>query len=233
MKLLLTVAAVAMFAASPVNAGDKTWTGPYAGLNAGYVWGDTTTTDDAKDWGKDPKFVGPFNNNVGGFVGGGTLGYNLQVSRVVLGVEADLDYADLSGSIATPSSQSGNHQNISLDGGFLGSFKGRVGFLIDPATLGFVSGGLAVYTGEASQATTAPGYATHGTDTFTGWTVGGGVERMIAPNISLKLEYAHYEFGTQGGDQTSITDAPIGHVYHNHTDLDADSVTLGVSYHFN
>jgi outer membrane immunogenic protein len=233
MKLIaLSISAAALLAASPVVAQDYKWSGPTIGANLGYIWGDATTTDDKADWGSDPKFVGPFNNNVGGFVGGGSLGYNVQLDRVVVGVAADFDYADLAGSIATPSSQSGNHQNIGLDGGFLGTVTGRLGFLVDPATQIFVSGGLALYTGEASQATTADGYISHATDTFTGWTVGGGVERMISRNVSLKLEYAHYDFGTETGDQTSISDPPIGHVYHNHTALTADSVRASIAYHF-
>jgi outer membrane immunogenic protein len=230
--LFISISAAALLAASPVQAGD-TWTGAYAGANLGYIWGDATTTDDVKDWGKDPRFIGPFNNSVGGFVGGGTLGYNVQWSRFVFGPEIDLDYADLSGSIKTPSSQSGNHQDISLDGGFLGAFTARAGFLIDPATLIYAKGGFALYTGEATQTTTARGYQTHGTDTFTGWTVGGGVERKLTENISLKIEFQHVDLGTQNGDQTSLTDPPVGHVYGNHTSLDADSVRVGMNWHFN
>jgi outer membrane immunogenic protein len=230
---LIAISAAALALSSPAIAGDKDWSGAYAGVNLGYIWGDATTTDDVKDWGTDKKFIGPFNNSVGGFAGGGTLGYNLQIDRVVLGVEADLDYADLSGSINTPSSQSGNHQVIALDGGFLGALTARAGVLVDPATLIYAKGGLALYTGEATQTTTAKGYETHGTDTFTGWTVGGGVERRITDNISLKLEYAHYEFGTETGDQTSLTDPPVGHVFENHTELTADSVRVGLNYHFN
>lgn len=231
MRQSLFAAALILTTTGPVMAGE--WSGPYAGVNLGYIWGDATTTDDVKDWGNDPKFVGPFNNSAGGFAGGGTVGYNLLWDRFVLGAEADLDYADLTGSIATPSSQSGHHQDIALGGGFLGAVTARAGVLIDHATLIYAKGGLALYTGEATQTTTADGYQTHGTDTFTGWTVGGGVERMITQNISLKVEFDHYDLGTQTGDQTSITDPPVGHVYHNHTDLTADSVRAGLSLHFN
>lgn len=230
--LTLAISAAALLAASPVAAQDYKWTGAYAGANLGYIWGNATTTDDVKDWGNDPKFIGPFSNSVGGFVGGGTLGYNLQIDRVVLGVEADLDYADLSGSVETPSSQSGNHQSVALSGGFLGTVTARAGVLIDPATLIYAKGGLALYTGEATQTTTADGYKTNGTSTFTGWTVGGGIERKLTENISIKLEYAHFDFGTETGDQTSISDDPIGHVYRNHTSVTADSVRAGLNYQF-
>jgi outer membrane immunogenic protein len=55
---------------------------------------------------------------------------------------------------------------------------------------------------------------------------------MIAPNVSLKLEYLHFDFGRQGGDQTSVSDPPIGFVYKNTADLTADSVKPGVNFKF-
>ncbi len=48
----------------------------------------------------------------------------------------------------------------------------------------------------------------------------------------MKVEYQHFDFGSQVGDQTSITDPPIGHVYHNWTDLSFESVKSGAAYHF-
>src|SRR5437879_1077842 len=55
------------------------WSGFYAGVNAGYGWA-------------------TFDNGVGtdkmkGFVGGGQLGYNWQISSFVLGVEGDIQYS--------------------------------------------------------------------------------------------------------------------------------------------
>jgi outer membrane immunogenic protein len=61
---------------------------------------------------------------------------------------------------------------------------------------------------------------------------GAGIEHMIAPNVSLKLEYLHFDFGRQGGDQTSVSDPPIGFVYKNTADLTADSVKPGVNFKF-
>ena len=31
--------------------------------------------------------------------------------------------------------------------------------------------------------------------TLTGWTVGGGVEWLLNPNWSVKVEYLYYDFG--------------------------------------
>jgi outer membrane immunogenic protein len=42
-------------------------------------------------------------------------------------------------------------------------------------------------------------------DNRSGWTVGGGLEWMFAPNWSLKVEYLYYDLGTVSVDQTVAT----------------------------
>ena len=167
-----------------------------------------------------------------GVFGGGTVGYNLNLAPFVIGVEGDLGYLDLSGAGRIPSSNPAAHQDITLDGGLYGVVAARAGVLVTPATLVYGKGGFAFYDGEARQQTTNPGYVTHGTSTFTGWAAGGGVEHFITQNVSLKVEYLHFDFGDQAGNQTSVSDDPIGYVYKNRTKLDADSVKLGIAYHF-
>lgn len=55
-----------------------TWTGFYAGVNAGYGFGGFTGRGSGIF--KDPS----------GFIGGGQIGYNHQINQMVIGVEADL-----------------------------------------------------------------------------------------------------------------------------------------------
>jgi outer membrane immunogenic protein len=204
----------------------ETWTGSYLGAHVGGVWGDVDVRD--TNGGVLP---GPFKYSASGAFGGGTAGYNWQNGSFVLGVEGDLGYMDLSGSGIIPSSVAGRHQDITLDGGLYGDITGRLGFAYY-RTLFYGKGGFAFYDGEARQKTTNPGYVTHGTDTFSGWVLGGGIEHYIAPGVSLKVEYLHFDFGSEGGDQTSVSDPPIGYVYRNRTSLTADSVKAGVAYHF-
>jgi outer membrane immunogenic protein len=104
--------------------------------------------------------------------------------------------------------------------------------LVTPATLLYAKGGVAFFDGQARQTTTKPGYITTGTDPFTGWTAGAGVEQRLTDHISIRLEYAHFDFGTQVGMQTSISDPPIGWHYHNWTSLNADTLKLGAAYKF-
>jgi outer membrane immunogenic protein len=156
---------------------------------------------------------------------------HLQIDNVVFGIEGDLGVIDPDGSGIIPSSTPPFHQDTTLDTGLYGDITGRLGLTFGPALV-YAKGGFAFFDGEARQTTTKPGFVTHGTDTFTGWTLGGGVEYLIARDVSVKVEYQHFDFGSQVGDQTSITDPPIGHVYHNWTDLTFESVKAGVAYHF-
>jgi outer membrane immunogenic protein len=205
------------------------WAGFYLGAHVGGVWGDPSLKDNIND-GVPP---GPFDYSASGAFGGGTGGYNLQRGNFVFGIEADVGYMDLSGSRTIASSNPIFHQNVTLDGGAYGDVTGRLGYAFD-RTLIYAKWGFAFYDGQAKQATTKPGYAPAGTDTFTGWTVGGGLEHFISPAWSLKAEYLHFDFGRQAGFQLNVGDpgSPIGYKFRNWTTVTADSVKAGVNYHF-
>ena len=64
-------------------------------------------------------------------------------------------------------------------------------------TLVYGKGGWAYYEGEAKQATTRIEYSKTGTGSLSGWVLGGGVEHFVTPNLSLKAEYLHFDFGTE------------------------------------
>lgn len=236
MRYLVAVAALVLMTA-PAVAGDP-WTGAYAGAHIGYALGTTTTKDDIKDWCSPgdkaciKKYVGPFDYDTSGAFGGGTLGYNQQFDRLVLGFEGDLGFMDLTGAGVNESSHIGNHQNLTTSGGLYGDITARAGILVTPSVLVYGKGGWAWLDGLAAQTTTADGYVTHDAGNFSGWTAGGGAEWLLTREVSLKLEYQHFDFGSQRGDQTSISDPPIGHVYGNSNKLDADTVKVGVAYHF-
>src|SRR5918993_3830776 len=90
-----------VFSAVPVF----TWTGFYVGVNAGYGWQDSNSSSAV--------FVPPGtfvtapgasgvvtfgDDNGDGFVGGGQIGYNYQIGSFVVGLETDIQWADLGGS---------------------------------------------------------------------------------------------------------------------------------------
>ena len=203
----------------------NTWTGFYLGANVGGAWGKA----DLKDINGGMPY-GPYSFSPSGLLGGGTAGYNLQRGKFVFGVEADAGYMDLRGSTIIASSDPAYHQDGTLGGGAYGDITGRLGYAFD-RTLIYAKGGFAFFNGEGKQATTKPGFAPTGTDTFTGWTVGGGVEHFISPAWSIKAEYLHFDFGTKGSTQVSVTDIPIGYHYNDTFTVTAESVKLGLNYH--
>ena len=81
----------------PVAAPVYNWTGFYLGVNGGYAWGQ-----------QDPFNIitnrfDSLSTSLSGGVVGGTSGAQVQVSHVVLGVETDIDWANIRGStVATP-----------------------------------------------------------------------------------------------------------------------------------
>ena len=131
-------------ATTPQSAPPRIWTGFYAGLNAGGFW--NNTYDPASiDWSR-LATPGGFNysssfatvpqrgiawNNGVGFIGGGQLGYSLQLTdRIVVGVETDIQgFAGGRNSWSMgglTNSQFGNGPS------FAGSVRGSAGYLVEP-----------------------------------------------------------------------------------------------------
>ena len=219
------------------------WTGFYVGLNGGYSWGSANTTISPSPFAAVfpiPAFV-PFRQDVNGGVAGGQAGYNWQVDRKwVVGVEGDVQWSGerSSRSLSLVSGRYGSFANglpnpnpgpdfnsiatlvanLSYDLQWFATFRARGGVLIDPQTLLYATGGLAVgefkYSAQTNLTATVFGPGLGGTtptgvvlalagpaasssDTRVGWTVGAGVERKFSPNWSGKLEYLYMDFGTK------------------------------------
>ncbi len=179
-------------------------------------------------------FFLPNNNQsgtAGGVIGGLQLGYNFQFNpSIVVGVETDFDGSSLSGQSPSnyafyPSPYAGgqslipvaaiNGGNLSLD--YIGTVRGRAGWLFTPTLLVYGTAGFA-YGGVS---------AWNQTNIRTGWTAGGGVEWMFAPRWSAKVEYLYADL--QSGGITGTFGYNYG--YHFHPELNI--VRAGVNYHFN
>ena len=162
------------------------WTGAYVGINGGGAWGD----------------FGAFDTS-GGFVGG-TLGYNWQQGQTVFGLETDLAWSGIDGSVGA----------VSVGSDWFGTVRGRLGVAVD-RSLWFVSGGLAYGDVHAS----APGVSI--SDTNAGWTLGGGVEFALQGPWTAKVEYLHINLG-------DVTPVALG----TSQSFDADLVRAGLNYRF-
>jgi outer membrane immunogenic protein len=217
----LTVAATAVSAADlPVRAAPPaapfiaaapvfTWTGFYGGLNAGWGWRSddeesVVLTPGAGTPGLAGTLVFPDNED-GGFTGGGQIGYNYQIGSFVVGLEADIQWADtgddeeaafVPGAGFAGTFVPGTFENNDTD--WFGTVRARVGVALDRVLI-YGTGGFAY------------------TDENTGWALGGGVEWALP--VSLFGSSA-VTFGVEGlwlsfeddddGDGTIGTFTPVG-----------------------
>ena len=192
-----------------------TWTGAYFGVNAGYI---TSTKDTVTTY-------GVFSNNNGvitgnrpgafalpkdGFTGGGQIGYNYQFtpgSGVVVGVEADAAYTDMSrtrGFVGTAGGISIFRQSQD----YLGTVRGRLGYAFD-RTLVYATGGFAYgdvnNRGLFENAAGLPVFFGSRSKMETGYAAGGGIEYALPTDsflnffkssaVTVKFEGLYYDLG--------------------------------------
>ena len=262
------------------------WTGLYVGVNAGYTWSANNSVNTAAILGScNPLFLvcsatpnfsvtsaslatfsAPANTN--GFIGGGQIGYNYQFnSSVVAGIEADIQGvagAHGSSSIGSslgnpnfPTSPFDQSASVSRSLDYLGTVRGRLGFLITPALLVYGTGGLAY--GQTSSSTSISQFVENAgssvqpnpfssfgsiSNTRVGWTAGGGGEWLFAPNWSAKVEYLYYDLGNATYSLSPLVgiggpgSAVIGSVFstalpQSTTRFTGSIVRAGLNYHFN
>lgn len=219
---------------APVMAPMYNWTGFYVGLNAGYSWGHqdnslVTTTG-----------VTLLSNSdhLNGFIGGGQIGYNWQANQWVFGLEADFQgsgqkadgtflIAPNPNAILAPALGLSSAYTDKLD--WFGTVRGRIGYAMGATGnwLPYVTGGWAYGHGEISGTMTIPVTTSFsGSQNYSGWTVGGGVEWAFQNNWSAKLEYLYIDFG---GSSTVPVTAGLNIVSGHMTD---NIVRAGVNYKF-
>ena len=137
-------------AASPLS----NWAGFYIGAHGGYGWGDSPYSVPATITGIAGGAIG--GTKSAGWVAGGHFGHNWQYDRFVTGLEADLSAADLKGASNTVSETIGT-DTVSL--GFddrvkyLGTVRGRLGWLPTNNVLLYGTAGLAWERFERAQTT--------------------------------------------------------------------------------
>jgi outer membrane immunogenic protein len=211
--------------------------------------------------------------NTSGFFGGGQIGYNwaggFGANSFVYGVEADVQ------GVAGSSGNSGSWTNVRVAGvnilnhsiataistrktlDYMGTVRGRFGYLVSPTLLAYGTGGLAFggvnlnVSGFQSVVPAVAAWPTIGfgggsfADTRVGWTAGGGVEWMFWPSWSAKVEYLYYDLGsvqiaagvTSQFYDGSLGGAPAGVKWVNATqarsNFNGNVVRVGVNHHFN
>ena len=221
-------------APAPVAAAVFSWTGFYLGGNLGAKWGRFDET-----------LSGPFDSitfsrgdSNTSFVGGGQIGYLWQTGQFVFGIEGDIDATRLRDSVRVERAFGPFVPGDTLEvrNNWQSSVRGRLGWAFD-RTLLYVTGGGAwanlEATGNFVPFGPTPGLTVERDKTVFGWTLGGGVDYMLAGGWSLGAEYRFARFDRDNdlalgnlsviGGTTPITAT---------SNFDTHEVTARISYHF-
>jgi outer membrane immunogenic protein len=192
------------------------WTGFYLGGNAGGAW-----TRDC--WDLKGALVFGLNIPEGcsdstGFLGGGQVGYRHQLGNFVFGIEAQADWATMTGSfnsnaipgafaaitgrpLVLPTGTSVGLSDASKLN-WLATFTGQIGYSFG-SVLWYAKGGAAVTdnTYDGTLTVTTPRLTLtatdHATETKFGGVIGTGVEWMFAKGWSVGAEYNHLFMGNR------------------------------------
>ena len=235
-----------------------TWDKFYVGLNGGYSWGrsDTSGTFFNNVTGLQVSPTQSSVINLDGWVFGLQAGKNWQFGNWVAGIEADGQWTGEKGDrgFICVTGPVGGPCNIITGGPGAGvaptttfnqhiewfvTLRPRVGVLVSPSALLYVTGGLAVagiqtdgvLSGFAAGPPVPVSAGWSHESTRFGWVIGAGLEARLGGNWTGKIEGLYMDYGTVSGSATLLTNAPPLR-FNYASDITDVVVRAGVNYHF-
>ncbi len=240
------------------------WSGVYVGLEGGYGWGNQDI-DASYAFFSVGEFIDPTGKvtigsiNQSGGLFGGFVGAQKQWNNWVLGVEANFDGADISGSTSGTGGSTGIrhtevwHDSVSASSKIdeLGSVRAKVGYQPVQNWLVYGTGGLAfahdTYSATATQ--TCTGNTTicsvlgnqfsatgSGGNSMLGWAAGAGVDWKwnidAGSSLILGAEYLHYQFPTTTIVGSNNANVIVGNLAAVNSTQSVDALMLRLSYLF-
>ncbi|MGQ3674495.1 outer membrane protein [Xanthobacter sp. TB0139] len=190
------------------------WSGFYIGGNLGWGWASNTLDYNI--------FMGPtVSYDMGssnGFIGGFQAGYNYQfANNVVIGVEADIDWADVSGdAILFRGPLNAGSVSQKLD--YFGTIRARLGYGMD-RFLPYITGGAAW-----AHLKTSDMWGMSQDNTNWGWTIGAGMEYALTNNWTVKAEYLYLDFADNKSTYIDGSQIKSG--------TDMSTLKAGINYKF-
>ena len=185
------------------------WTGPYVGAQAGYVWGQ----------GSDPAFNWTVNPTGG--IAGAFAGFNYDFGGVVVGVEGGVNGAFATGSGVTGGAFS---ETYKANQNWEASVVGRIGVPVHPNLLLYGLAGWSVTEFTGNFVHVGPPNSPSASAIVNGWTVGGGGEYRLTKTVSLRGEYRYASYG--GANLTCSTCGPTI------VNFTTSTATIGLLAHF-
>jgi outer membrane immunogenic protein len=219
-------------AAPPPPVYAPPWSGAYIGIQVGGAWTHDVNVHDLDS------YNGPFGDfNVGGdsgFLGGFQVGYNKQFNKWVLGIEGEYGHLDLKQRDQFPDFVGVRLPTDSLatiEHHWFATITGRVGYAFDKVLVygkggwGWVSTDVSFIDSDPTGLTLVDG--TERNRILNGGVWGGGVEFLLSPTVSLKVEYLRFEIN----DTVRVTALDnLGVIRRFDHDIDAiDTVKVGLN----
>lgn len=256
MKKFLVAAALAALSATPALAADMlakkapppprapawSWTGFYAGLNAGGGWAKSDWFEDVSgSGGGGPPGFQDASVNASGVLGGGQIGFDWQNGWAVFGLQADADAAGIRGGSSCFPQVLNVAQSCTTKIDALGTVTARFGAAFD-RTLYYVLGGFAWEherlnnPGNDDLVTPAVPFNPEFSGTKPGATVGAGVEYALSGNWSAFVQYNYLGFGRRAAVFTEFNPAAAAVIGSSFTEIvreDIQVVKAGINYRFN
>lgn len=189
------------------------WSGGYFGVQAGAGWSKVTQPFFFAGF---PELHSQANADGTGVLGGIHAGYNWHSGSIVFGAEADVEASSIDGDDGGDAGRT-NGFNVR----WTGSLRARAGISFD-RTLLYGTAGFAALQARVYQADSFAPSSTSAT--FSGWSLGAGIEHALTDNITVRSEYRYADFGAR------TVYLPIG--YYEVVKPDLQTVRLGLSYKF-
>jgi outer membrane immunogenic protein len=225
------------------------WTGFYAGLGLGFRASHTDATTTSQIINGNPvdfsDFVPSLPFDGAGFRTSPYLGFNWQFApQWVAGIEGDAGFASQTTTRAGFSAAPVTGSDGTLGDGLAmkvtwdTSLRGRVGYLLTPATIAYATGGVgwqhydltSICVSLCAITNVSPPIVT-GSTTKSGWTVGGGFETALAGHWLARAEYRYVDFGfapfaiaRSGGGDSQVENLDVK--------LRTHVATFGLAYKF-
>jgi outer membrane immunogenic protein len=210
------------------------WTGIYVGGHiGGGILDDSVSQNGVSAGGFN--FTGTGNPQPAGVIGGAQVGANYEFAPWVVGVEASWTDSAISGSTligctgpcATPVPVAS--VRFTSNAQWFADLTGRIGYAANDWLFYAKGGGAWMRASYTEDLLTAAGGVTALTQVFndnrTGFTVGAGIEFGFVENLSGKIEYDFYDFGSKNYNFNAITPASVSSNLH--------AIIVGLNYKFN
>lgn len=227
-------------AAEPVAPayGPYDWTGFYAGISGGYDFGTGHDVTMGELFPGNTPLVDRYGrlSPKGGF-GGVQGGYNWQSGNFVVGLEADIQAADISDRTSGVGAVTNYSVSTKSQATWFGTVRPRIGYAFDNiliyATGGLVFGGVK-YSQDYADLTNAGFFARIRDDkTRLGYAVGAGAEYAFNQHWTAKLEYQYIDLGRSTISGEEFLDGnPTDFTIQTRLHSDFHTIRAGVSYKF-